>query len=164
MTSRRPRFEIAEFFSRRAAQVAARLILGGVFIYAAAGKIADPKAFARIVVNYQLLPEEPSIYLAYLLPWVELIAGAALVAGLFVRQAAGVLCLLLVVFIGAIGVKALNGTLENCGCFTMTAHAGGASALSLLARDLLLMIVGAYLIVVKRPARAGHRDTEPRGK
>jgi len=37
-------------------QVVARLILGGLFIYASLDKIAQPAQFARAIESYQLLP------------------------------------------------------------------------------------------------------------
>jgi uncharacterized membrane protein YphA (DoxX/SURF4 family) len=99
-----------------------RLLLGLVFIYASLGKIADPPAFARIVYQWQTLGPVPSNLLAVTLPWIELLAGLLLVAGVWKRDAAAVVAVLLVVFLGAaIGVLARGVDVDNCGCTSVAA-------------------------------------------
>jgi hypothetical protein len=64
------------FLNQKKVQLAARFILGGVFIYASLDKISFPREFANIVIKYRILPEKLAIYFAFLLPWVELLPGA----------------------------------------------------------------------------------------
>ena len=52
-------------------QFLARLLLGGIFIYASIDKIAFPGDFARIIENYGLLPSFVVKPFAILLPWLE---------------------------------------------------------------------------------------------
>ena len=52
----------------------ARLILGGVFIYASIDKILNPGDFAKIISNYHVLPFGLENLLAITLPWVELLS------------------------------------------------------------------------------------------
>jgi hypothetical protein len=56
--------------------------------------------------------------LALTLPWIELLIGGYLLAGLFTRAAAWAAIALLAVFSAAIAQALLRGlSLENCGCF-----------------------------------------------
>lgn len=133
----------------KAVRFMARLVLGGVFIFASLDKIAFPEEFAKIVLNYGILPVEPAVYFSYLLPWVELILGIFLVAGLFVRESALALSSLLLVFISAIVIRSFNGPLENCGCFSITGSGAGHGILALLIRDVLLLVPGGLLFFSK---------------
>ena len=75
--------------------LAARLILGAVFIYASLDKIAHPAAFAKDVYNYQILPDALISLTAIGLPWLELIIGAFLLIGLFREGSVSIVTLLL---------------------------------------------------------------------
>lgn len=129
----------------RPALICGRLVLGGTFIYASLDKIAFPNEFAKIVINYQLLPKNVAVVFSYILPWVELGLGVIIVVGLSVREAAFGLSLLLLMFVGAIIYKSLTSTLENCGCFSKSAEAP-PSLLFILGRDAALLAIAALLI------------------
>jgi putative oxidoreductase len=99
-----------------------RLLVGGFFLYASLDKIADPPAFARIVYRWQVLPPVPANLLAVILPWVEALAGILLLAGIWKREAALLVALLLLVFIAAAGsVMARGIDIDNCGCTSVAA-------------------------------------------
>lgn len=105
-------------------RVALRLLVGGFFVVASLDKIADPPAFARIVYQWQVLGPVPSNLVAVILPWVEALAGLLLIVGLWKREAALVIALMLVVFIAAAGsVMARGIDVENCGCTSVHAKA-----------------------------------------
>lgn len=53
----------------RAVYHAARLFMGGVFLYASFDKILHPAAFAEAVYNYQILPDAAVNLAALTLPW-----------------------------------------------------------------------------------------------
>ena len=80
----------------------ARLILGGVFIYASLGKISDPAAFATAVGNYHVLPFGLENLMAMVLPWLELIAGVCLIVGIMVDGATIMIIIMNIVFVIAI--------------------------------------------------------------
>ena len=97
-----------------------RLGLGGFFVYASLDKIWDPAAFAKIVYQWQVVGPVASNLAAVTLPWIELLAGLLLVAGVWKRESALVIGLLLVVFlVAAASVMARGIDIENCGCVSV---------------------------------------------
>lgn len=74
-------------------------------------KFKEPADFLKSVRLYGLLPENPPVFLnttAVLLPWIELVGGVFLIAGVLRRGTAGVVCGMLIVFTTAILIKALG--------------------------------------------------------
>jgi uncharacterized membrane protein YphA (DoxX/SURF4 family) len=98
-----------------------QLALGAIFIAAAIPKIADPPSFAHMIYNYRLVPGWLVNVLAFVLPWVEALAGLALVLGAWKRTAAQIVGILLLVFIGALSINVARGNPVNCGCFGVKA-------------------------------------------
>ena len=97
---------------------AARVVLGALFLYAGAIKIMDPAAFALAVYNYHILPAGLVNMTAITLPWVEFIAGACLVLGLWIPGGALIVSCLLLVFTVALGFNLSRGLDIACGCFS----------------------------------------------
>ncbi|HVR69598.1 MAG TPA: MauE/DoxX family redox-associated membrane protein [Vicinamibacteria bacterium] len=136
------------------AQWALGAALGAVFVYASWDKIARPREFARIVYHYQLVgPSQalgyvPANLLAVTLPWLELVTGALLVAGLWRREAAAAAALMLVAFIVAVSWALFHGIdIANCGCFTVGGSAEGRTlGWKLLLGDVGLLAVAALLV------------------
>lgn len=148
--TRRPPF-------RRLAVLAGRILLGAVFIVAAGPKIADPPGFAHMIANYRLFPSPLVHPAALVLPWIEMLSGLFLVAGLFWRTAAKLVGAMLVVFILAIGTNLARDRAVQCGCFDVHAaektHAELLSEMRwVLARDAALLMV-VVLILRERGGR-----------
>jgi uncharacterized membrane protein YphA (DoxX/SURF4 family) len=101
----------------RALVLAARVAIGVVFLAAALGKIGDPAAFALQVHNYRLAPVWSENLVAILLPWVELVAGLALVLGVRARSGAVIALTLMAMFTVAVGLAWARGLDFECGCF-----------------------------------------------
>jgi uncharacterized membrane protein YphA (DoxX/SURF4 family) len=99
----------------------ARLALGCIFLVAAAGKIVDPAALAKIIHNYRILPDVAVNLAALTLPWLEAVVGACLVTNCAKRGASLVTSLLMVVFLGAMAYAYTKGYDTQCGCFTTRA-------------------------------------------
>jgi hypothetical protein len=119
----------------------ARLLLGGVFLWASLDKIAHPAEFAKIVYDYQLLSVTASNVLAITLPWVELVAGLGLLSGVFRDEALLVVNALLLLFIGALSLTLLRGIDVACGCFAVEGG-GRTTGWSTLVQDLALLALG----------------------
>jgi putative oxidoreductase len=131
--------------------LACRLAIGLVFIIAAMSKVSDPGGFAHAVYNYHLLPLWALHPFALLLPWVELVIGAAMLAGIY-RQGAALLAGLLTLLFMVAVASALARNLDiSCGCF----HTEGGSAvgLSLLFRDLALLVACGVVLLSPRLGR-----------
>jgi uncharacterized membrane protein YphA (DoxX/SURF4 family) len=141
--------KIKGVLSSQPLQVLARLVLGGIFIYASIDKIVQPLEFAKIIKNYQILPGFLITLPALVLPWLELLAGVLLVAGIWTRSAAWLLSLLLLAFILALGVNAFRGIDVSCGCFS-TSAADTENAWVLIGRDLLILLPGLLIIFFNR--------------
>ena len=134
------------------------MAVGVVFVYASRAKIADPRAFAKIVYHYQVVGPSASLgfvpanIVAVALPWVELIAGVLLITGLWRREAGAVAAVLLAVFVVAVASTLARGiAIQNCGCFALDAT-GRAAGWKLIAGDLALL--AAALVVAFVPPRA----------
>lgn len=97
-----------------------RIILGGIFIFAALPKIADPSAFARDITNYQMMPRPFVNLFALTLPMIELICGILIIIGFRVRANSAIINLMLIVFIVAITYAVLRDLNISCGCFGTT--------------------------------------------
>jgi len=122
-----------------------RLLLGGIFLYAACPKLLHPAEFALLVNGYRLLHPDLVNLAGITLPWVELIAGALLVLGVLPQSAALVAGGLLVAFIGGGFLALMRGLQIECGCFFPFM---GGSKLNwvLFPRDLGMLLLAARVI------------------
>lgn len=125
----------------------ARLVVGGVWIWAGWLKVGDTPASVSAVRAYQLLPYGLAETVGRLLPMLELVIGVALVLGLVTRVTGAVSALLQVAFIIGIASVWARGLSINCGCF----GDGGADPNAIsrypweIARDVALLLASAYL-------------------
>jgi uncharacterized membrane protein YphA (DoxX/SURF4 family) len=96
--------------------LAARVIVGGLFLVSAVGKIIAPEEFAEEIRAYEMLPVIVTNALAYILPWVELFAGLLLVIGVWRKEARLIIAVMLVVFTVAKAYTYAQGKQIDCGC------------------------------------------------
>jgi len=136
-------------------QWVSRIILGGIFIWASIDKLAHPAAFADIIWNYKILPEAFIYITAVTMPWMEIVAGICVLAGFMKRAGAVILGGLLMLFICAISFNLARGLDFNCGCFSTTGQEGGSDPVSLLIRDILLMIAVTAVVFFSKQKEAG---------
>jgi uncharacterized membrane protein YphA (DoxX/SURF4 family) len=133
----------SKFF--QAVLTALRVFLGAVFLYAGVTKIMDPSGFAMAVHNYHLLPGWLVNITAIMLPWVEVVAGASLVLGLWTQGGAFIISGLLLVFTVALGFNLSRGLDIACGCFS-SSPSGEHITWWYLLRDSSLL-AGAFLVL-----------------
>ena len=93
-----------------------RIALGLCFVAAGAAKIVDPLGFAVSIARLRIVPMALVGPIAILLPWIEVVAAAAMLLPAFRRPALQLLLGLLVVFTVALAVGLLRGA-TSCGCF-----------------------------------------------
>ena len=96
-----------------------QLALGAIFVIAAIPKIADPPSFAHMIYNYRLVPGSLINLSALVMPWVELLAGLALILGVWKAAARTVIGILLAIFIIAISINLARDNAIDCGCFNV---------------------------------------------
>lgn len=128
---------------RRCVLLMARLLLGGVFLWAGVLKAVDPLAFARSLATYQLLPQQGNLLVAVTLPWVEIVCATLLLLGWRVRPAALVAAVLNLIFIVAIASVLARGLNVDCGCF---GHDAATPPELALLRDLVLLALALWLL------------------
>ena len=128
---------------------AMRLVLGLVLLVAGAAKVIDPQASVAAVRAYELLPGGLVTVVGWGLPFLELVLGVLLLAGIAVRPAALATAVLLAVFVAAVASAAARGLSIDCGCFGGGGPvAPGQTAYGReIARDLALLAAAVWLVV-----------------
>ncbi len=125
-----------------------RLFLGGLFLYSSLQKVQHPDQFAVAVRAYKMLPLGLTSLFALAIAWGEAVAGILLIVGLFTRQAAGAVFLLLASFTIAIVSTQVRGMVVDCGCFS---NEGGHGAdYTLVVRNLFLLTAAAMVMLFDR--------------
>lgn len=123
----------------------ARITLAVVFLYAGAIKLADPKAFARVISEYGLVPEQALVLIAVGLPILEFLAGLGLIYG--VRGSLEVILGLLMMFLLVLGFGILNDLRVDCGCFSAEEVHAQNDLRKAFYRDIAMMAVAIYLFL-----------------
>jgi len=131
-----------------------RLYIAGLFIYASMYKINYTAEFAETIASYQIVPYWGVNILAVVLPWIELICGILLFAGIRVRSAIAILSFLLVGFTIGIYINLVRGSPISCGCF----HTIGESiSWRTLVRDVIWMGMSLHIFFFDRIFHLGQR-------
>ncbi len=94
-----------------------RLVAAGIWLAAGVAKVADLEHFRSQTAAYDVLPHALVGPFAYALPFLEVGLGLYLALGLWIRPAAIVACVLMVVFIAAQAQAWYRGLVLDCGCF-----------------------------------------------
>ena len=120
-----------------------RVILGGLFVYAGAAKALGPLDFAQNIRNYDLVGQSPSFIAALILPWLEILSGVFLIAGIWKRGAALVISGLLAFFIVLTVVTMIRGLDIDCGCFGAIDRKAG---FGVILEDLAMLYLGLCVL------------------
>ncbi len=150
-----------------------RLVLAAIWLVAAGGKLAQPRAFLRSVLGFDLVPAPLVPWVAATMPGVEVAVGLVLLGAVLRKPrgsgpwpaladaAAWISLGLLAVFTAALVIDQVRGVKMDCGCFdVLGTYLGGwipwlkprNAGWDTVARD-LVMLVPATLLVRSRPAR-----------
>ncbi len=127
-----------------------RIALGGVFIYSGFVKLIDPKSFAKVISQYDLIPDIFLAPVAIGLPLIEFVAGLGLVFN--IRGSLSVIFVLLIMFIVVLWYGILKDLSIDCGCFTPEEIADHDSLKKAFRRD-LIMLGAVFFIYLQRYLR-----------
>lgn len=138
---------VTEFLTSPWLTVRVQIALGVLFVAAALPKLVDPPSFAQMIYNYRLVPGGAINALALVMPWLEMLAGMALIFGIWRRSAAITIGGMLVIFIIAIGINLAREHPVNCGCFEVNAVPKSPEELFTEMRDVIVRDIGMLLMV-----------------
>jgi uncharacterized membrane protein YphA (DoxX/SURF4 family) len=141
--------------------LAVRVFLGGFYLVAGGVKVGDPGKFAEAVANYRLLPHELINIVAITLPWIEVVAGVFLIAGIWFKASVCLINAMTLVFIAAIASAVSRGLSIECGCFGTVG--GREVGLNAIAEDVGLLACGVWLLwrSARKPSPALSAETLP---
>ncbi len=135
---------VTAFLRSDAARWVSRVILAAVFILFGLSKIPNLDTFAQSIANYRILPLPAVNLVAITLPWIEVLAGLALLSNDW--EAGGIVTVggMMLVFIIALGSAVARGLDIDCGCFTLGED---SQARNSVVRELLLDLIWLALVV-----------------
>lgn len=137
------------FFTNRKFMLISSWCLGFIFIYASLHKITDPAEFAKSVYGYDLFPHGAINLIAIILPFIELVAGLAIITGFYRRAAVLIIVGMLVTFMVVITINLVRGHQFDCGCFSSSKEVFfvlSGSPLATLIRDFFLLLLCAHIL------------------
>jgi len=128
--------------------LAARLLLGAMWLFYCLPKLGASDANAASVRNFKILPGAMVNTFAYAQPYVELALGLLVIVGLGTRLVAALSALLLLVYIGGIASLGIRGIHITCGCGGSGGQvAAGRTRYTLdILRDVLYLIPAVWLL------------------
>ena len=132
--------------------VAARVLVGGLFVFSGISKLILPHGeVMALVKQYQVIPDFMVSPIAAGLPWLELVSGTALCIGFMTTTAAWLIGIQLVGF-SALMVVVLVAQIpiDDCGCFGNLGIR--ETPLHVLIRDLILLGILASVIIRQHDA------------
>lgn len=132
-------------------QLPLRLGLGGLFCLAAFKKLQDPQSFAEAIKGFRVVDHTEMGHLivsaAFVLPWVEMIAGVLLILGLWTRASALIAGLALGSFIAGLLSVIIRKLDANCSCFgDLNLFCKATVGWCQVVRNLILLIPAGYLV------------------
>ena len=132
--------------------VAARLLVGGLFVFSGISKLILPHGeVMALVEQYQVIPDFLVSPIAAGLPWLELVSGTALCIGFMTTAAAWVIGFQLVGFsVLMVVVLVAQIPIDDCGCFGNLGIR--ETPLHVLIRDLILLGILASVLVRQHDA------------
>ena len=140
---------------RTAAIVFLRLLIGGLFLWAGLSKLGSPLQTLATVYSYQVvLPDLLASLVAAALPWMEILLGTALLAGIWLPVATGWTATVLVFFSMMTAQAWWRELPIDCGCVDLSVLHPALAALTTpggaTLRNLVLLVLTALLAVLAR--------------
>jgi len=147
------RLFIKSFMYGNIITVVLRISMGVLFLFSGAVKIIDPGTFARVIIQYDIIPEVLVPYPAIVLPVLEIMLGGMLVAGYRIRASSLISMALMLMFSIFITVNVVRGQNFDCGCFELNRIGIGINeniSVKLVLRDLVMLAIFAAVYQARR--------------
>ncbi len=138
-----------------------RLALGGLMVFSGWMKlgissfgglmpILTPLDFAYSIQGFKMgLPESITILLAFVIPWLELIAGLSVLLGLWARAGAGLIALMMLGFMAGIASLMIRNLDVNCPCFgALKLFCSGPMGACHLVRNSCFLLAAVWIITL----------------
>ena len=125
-----------------------RLVLTAVFLLSSLPKIQDPVNFTVAIEAYQIVGSGLSIWIALILPWLELVIGIGILIPRLRRASSLILVILLVLFICLHASAWMRGLDISCGCFGQAPTVETPSYYWKILQNLALLLA-AYFIFMR---------------
>ena len=146
--------------TRSLMEMAGRIVIAAVFVYAGVAKALDPAAFADSIDGYRLLPYPGGAALSLYLPWLEIAAGLGV---LWPRARLGALSLLFLLCL-VFGIAIASAWVRNldigCGCFG-GGDIGAAALRGSLLRSVALAVLAGALLWMEEARCVGMKALPP---
>lgn len=144
----------------RAAPIVLRFLVGGTFLYSGLSKVGAPLQALAAVYSYQIVvPDWAAEVIAAALPWMEILLGLALVAGVWLPVALGWTALMLCGFTALTAQAWWRELPIDCGCADYTLIHPALAALTTpggaTLRNIALLGAVAAIAVLARKSSAG---------
>jgi uncharacterized membrane protein YphA (DoxX/SURF4 family) len=138
---------MAEINAKAYLLLIARLLLAAVFLLAALPKIQDPVAFASSIEGFRVVGSDLAVWIALILPWLELVTGFGLLIPQIRRGSAMIIALLLLAFIGLHASAWMRGLDISCGCFGVNEDHTAPNYLWLILRNAGLLLACVCVLI-----------------
>jgi uncharacterized membrane protein YphA (DoxX/SURF4 family) len=135
---------------RTVAALLLRLVLGALFLWAGLSKLGSPLQTLAAVYSYQIaLPDLLASLIAAALPWMEILLGAALLAGIWLPVATGWTAVMLLFFTMMTAQAWYRELPIDCGCVDLSVLHPALAALTTpggaTLRNIVLLVLTALL-------------------
>ena len=130
--------------------LALRLILGITFLYAGIIKASASQAFAIALLPFTFIDSMWTGPLAMGLAWMEILAGALVLAPRMYEAGAAMIAGLCLVFIAVLSWALWNGYIVSCGCFGEDMAPSAAKMLLAIGRDILIFAAAVAIMAIPR--------------
>jgi len=141
--------------------IAIRILLGGLFLAAGLSKVGQPLQTLATVYSYQIvLPDWLAETVSHTLPWMEILLGVGLLAGLWLPVTVGWTAAVLLVFTVLTAQAWWRELPIDCGCIDLSVLHPALAALSTpggaTLRNLVLLALCGVLLWCARAPRGDH--------
>ena len=126
--------------------LALRVIPAVIFLFSGITKLIGYEQSIDTIGSYKGLPSLVTVFSTSFLPWLELLVGAYLLLGLFLRWTAVAAGILSLCFIAVNGIGLYYGS-ASCPCFGATFHLLTYQALGI---DIFLLLAAVYLFFTRQ--------------